>query len=89
MSWKTIASKVEGINREPPPIEISPYFIQFWHLDAVNQQEQITPEVISSLFWFNSIIGLALTAAFALSSQLIAALFSQPALAEIRRSWCR
>lgn len=64
-------------------VAFAPIIVDFGTADASNQQEQITPAAISSLFWFNMTIGGVFTLVFALCSPLIAKLFSQPSLTGI------
>ncbi len=61
----------------------SPFLVDLGTTDACSQKSCITRQEISTLFWLNLSIGVALTIAFAAASGLIAHLFGEPALFDI------
>lgn len=61
----------------------APTLVDLGTTDASQQKNDISRVEISSLFWLNVAIGLALTIIFAACSGIIASFFGEPALAEI------
>jgi O-antigen/teichoic acid export membrane protein len=61
----------------------APLLIDFGIADATTQRSKITPSQISTLFWLNSGIGLAIALGLALCSPLIAWLYQEPRLQSI------
>lgn len=64
-------------------IAFGPMLVDFGTSESTSQKAHITEVEVSSLFWFNTAIGLALTIIFAACGGLIAKIYNEPALREI------
>jgi PST family polysaccharide transporter len=64
-------------------IGIAPFLIDLGTSEASTQKTLITPEQISTLFWLNIAIGLALTVLLIGSSGVIARIFGEPSITGI------
>src|SRR5689334_724605 len=64
-------------------VGFAPFLIDLGTSEAATQKTLITPDQISTLFWLNVAIGLALTVLLIGASGVIARIFGEPAIAEI------
>lgn len=64
-------------------IGFGPMLVDFGTSESTSQKAHISEAEVSSLFWFNTAIGLALTILFAACSGLIATIYDEPALRSI------
>lgn len=64
-------------------VGLAPMLIDFGTTEASAQKTRITREEISTLFWFNTAIGIALAILLCAGSGLVAAFFGEPSLKAI------